>query len=139
MEKDGFLQLLRKQLAQYYRELDPLLKERGALEDKINQLQQCIEQTKMLEEAERTRLGVEVKIGIPVIPNHRFESMTLHEACQTLLRENAYMTLRQLEESLRKGGFRFKEGKNPGRQIHFALIKISQAERRKNGVWVWQE
>jgi len=140
MKKDGFLQLLREQLAQYYRELDPLLKDREALEDKINQIQQCIERTKLLEEAERTRLGAEVKIeALPSIPNHRFESTTLPKACQILLQENTHMRLRQFEECLRKGGFQFKVGKSPGRQIHFALIRIPQAKRRRDGVWEWQE
>lgn len=139
MKKYAFYQLLNEQLAQYYRELDPLLKERKAIEDRTSQLYLCIEQTKVLLESERTRLGIKVAIGIPVMPSHRFTSMTLPEACRILLQENTRMILRQFEELLRKGGFQFKEGKNPGRQIHFTLIKIPQAKRGKDGVWEWRE
>lgn len=139
MKPDAFLQLLREQLAEYYRELDPLFKEKEALEDKVNHIQQCIDRVKLLEEAERARLGETVAVKeLPPIPNHRFESVRLDKACRSLLQEHLRMNLRQFEECLRQGGFQFSKDKKPGRQIHFALIRVPEARRRSDGIWEWQ-
>lgn len=139
--KNGFLQSLRERLVEYYRELDPLLKQKELLEGKIVCIQQCIERIRLLEEAERTRLGeaMVVQEPLPSIPNHRFESMKLVKACRDLLRENLQMNLHQFEEQLKQGGFQFDQQKKPGRQIHFTLVQIPQARRRGDGVWEWQE
>lgn len=138
--KNGFLQSLRERLVKYYHELDPLLKQKQLLEDKIVHIQQCIERIRLLEEAERARLGeaIVAQEPLPDIPNHRFESMKLVDACRDLLRENLQMNLRQFEEHLKQGGFQFGRQKKPGRQIHFTLIKIPEARRRKDGIWEWQ-
>lgn len=136
--KNGFLQSLRGRLVEYYHELDPLLKEKRLLEDKLARVQQCIDGIKALEEAERARLGIVAQEPLPGIPNHRFESMKLVDACRDLLRENLHMNLRQFEEYLKQGGFQFDPKKKPGRQIHFTLIKIPEAKRRGDGIWEWQ-
>ena len=138
-KKDGFLQSLRERLVEYYHKLDPLLKEKEVLEDKIARIQQCIEGIKLLDEAERARLGEAMASKqLPPIPDHKFESLTLPEACRGLLQENTPMSLEQFKESLKKGGFKFDKRKKPGRQIHFTLVQIPQAKRRKDGFWEWQ-
>jgi DNA repair exonuclease SbcCD ATPase subunit len=140
MEKDNFLTVLQEQLSGYENELSKLNEEKQSLDEKINQLERCIERVKLLEEAERTRSGRLRKVTpLPTIAENAFKGMTLPAALKVLLKGKLGMNLRQIEECLRQGGFQFDENRKPGRRINFTLVKIRWAKRREDGVWEWPE
>lgn len=134
-----FLKELEEQLNKYNDELKKVTKEKQSLDQKIGQLERCIERVRLLHEAERERIGERILV-IPTISisEYKFRSMSLSQALKTLLRKNLRMNLEQLEKHLRQGGFQFDAKKKPRRQIHFTLIKVRWAKRREDGVWEWR-
>ncbi len=134
-----FLKELEEQLDKYNDELKKVTKQKQSLDQKIGQLERCIERVRLLHEAERERIGERI-LAIPTISisEYKFRSMPLSKALKILLRKNLRMNLEQLEEHLRQGGFQFDAKKKPRRQIHFTLIKVRWAKRREDGVWEWR-
>ncbi len=118
MEKDNFLTVLQEQLIGYENELNKLEKEKQSFDEKIDQLERCIERVKLLEEAERTRIGRLKKVTpLPAITEDMFKGMSLSVALKTLLKGKPGMNLRQIEQYLRQGGFQFDDNRKPGRRI----------------------
>ncbi len=130
-----YLRRLAEGVRQYHAQVTEAEERKKIAESSLEDARQRLAASEQFYKMELQRLGhKEEQVRLLLNEDTRFAGMSPREACLRLLKERGKLTLDQLAEQLKAGGFVFKKG-SPRRIINMALMRVQEVERGPSGIF----